>query len=618
MGSQALAHRGRDDDGLEILTDAGRGWTIGFAHRRLSILDPTPAGHQPMTDESNGNVITYNGEVFNFRQLGRSMEEDGVHLRSETDTEVVLKSFGRSGARWREAVGQWRGMFAFALWNRDEGSLSLVRDRFGIKPLYYHQGADYLVFSSEVRALLASGLVPGRLSMPAIDSFLRYGSVAAPLTIIEGIKSVLPGNRVLYQDGETRSTPYWELTGGIDKGRVFHEEGTVEEVRERVREAVSLHTVSDVPISVFLSGGIDSSAIVSLLRQTWNGELRTFSVNFTEAAFNEQSYAEEVAQRYETRHTSILLTEDEVLGRLTAAMDSLDQPSIDGINTWFVSEATAGEGMKVALSGLGGDEVFLGYRFFRNIERDERRRRMMGSLPGKMREVAGAMIGALPFASSTLKMGELLLSGEIGEHTVHLRRQLFSLRQRAALLATAGGGELTRATGRRDPLNRQPLEGFATGDEVNLASTLELDGYLSNTLLRDTDVMSMAHGLEVRVPLLDHPLVEQMLQLPGKFKLGGSESRPKWLLVEAAGDLPDRVVRRRKKGFELPFDNWLRGALRPMVGDLIKLSALQGVLDTRVVGTIWEKFLERRVTWSRVWALLVLAHWIRRNSGGIN
>lgn len=617
LGSKALAHRGPDDDGLEVLTDASRGWTIGFAHRRLSILDPTPAGHQPMTDESNGNVIAYNGEVFNFRQLRRSMEEGGVHLRSETDTEVVLKSFGRSGLGWREAVGQWRGMFAFGLWNRHEGALSLVRDRFGIKPLYYHQGRDYLVFSSEVRALLASGLVPARLSIPAIDSFLRTGSVAAPLTIIEGVWSVLPGNRVLYQDGETLTTPYWRLDGGVDQSGVVDEERKVEEIRELVRETVGLHTVADVPISVFLSGGIDSSAIVSLLRQTWNGELRTFSVNFTEAAFNEQAYAEEVAQRYETRHTSILLSEGEILGRLTAAMDSLDQPSIDGINTWFVSEATAGEGMKVALSGLGGDEVFLGYRFFRHVERDERWRRRAESLPRKMRELAGSMIGVLPVGSSGLKMGELLQSGEIEERSVHLRRQLFSQRQRAALLAAANGGGWSQTAAGLEPLHHSWLEGGAAGDEINLASALELGGYLPNTLLRDTDVMSMAHGLEVRVPLLDHLLVEEMLALPGEFKLGGSRSCPKWLLVEAAGDLPDRVVRRRKKGFELPFDSWLRGALRPMVEDLMNFSARQGVLDTRVVGTIWENFLDRRVTWSRVWALLVLAHWIRRNCGGI-
>ena len=614
-GSRALAHRGPDSDGLELLTDEKRGWTIGFAHRRLSIVDPTPAGDQPMVDESTGNLITYNGEVFNFRQLRRTMEESGVHFRSDTDTEVVLKGFGRSGARWREAIKPWRGMFAFGLWNHDEGALSLVRDRLGIKPLYYYQGADCLVFGSELRALLASGLVPRRLSRQAVDSFLRYGSVEGPLTMIDGVWSVLPGHRLLFRDGEVGSAPYWEIGCGPGSAEVHNEKELVEEIGELTREAVRLRTVADVPISVFLSGGIDSSAIVSLLRQTWSGDLRTFSVSFPETEFNEQSYAEEVARRYETDHTSILLSENQILGRLTAAMDALDQPSIDGINTWFVSSASADAGMKVALSGLGGDELFLGYRYFQSIERDERWRKMADLVPEGMQALAGYLIGALPPVSSMVKAREILRNGETSEPTVKLRRQLFGGRQRAALLGSAGStGSASNSA--LESWNRRQLAACAGADLINQASALELGGYLPNTLLRDADVMSMAHGLEVRVPLLDHLLVERLLRLPGSFKLGKSEGNPKWLLVEAAGDLPARVVKRRKKGFELPFDNWLRGALRPMAGDLLRLSSLQGVIDLKMARAIWDDFEARRVTWSRAWALIVLAHWVRRNSEG--
>ena len=619
-GSQALSHRGPDDKGLEVMIDESRGWTIGFAHRRLSILDLTPAGHQPMVDESTGNMIVYNGEVFNFRQSRKTMEESGVHFRSETDTEVILKSFGRSRTGWREVIRPWRGMFAFGLWDREAGSLSLVRDRLGIKPLYYYQEADFLIFSSEVRALLASGLVPRRLSRPAIDSFLLYGSVEGPLTIIEGVWSVRPGHRLLYHNGEAQSEPYWEIACAGKESGTSDEAGIAEEIRELTREAVRLRTIADVPISVFLSGGIDSSAIVSLLRQTWNGELRTFSVNFPGEKFNEQSYAEEVAQRYETRHSSILLSEDEVMARLNAAMEALDQPSIDGINTWIVSEAAAGAGMKVALSGLGGDELFLGYQFFQSIERDERWRRTAAALPGRMRNLAGLVIGTLPLGSAGLKMGELLQSGEIDKSSVQLRRQLFSWRQRATLLDGNIGGDSFGAAERLELGSRRRLGGGGGGGVLNQASALELGGYLPNTLLRDTDMMSMAHGLEVRVPLLDHLLVERMMELPGDFKLGRRRLHPwlsaKWLLVEAAGDLPPRVVRRRKKGFELPFDRWLRGTLRPMGEDLLRLSALQGVLNQKAAGMIWEDFQARRATWSRAWALLVLAHWIRRNIGG--
>lgn len=615
-GSRALAHRGPDDDGVELLIDECRGWTVGFAHRRLSILDPTPAGHQPMVDEQNGNLIVYNGEVFNFRELRRTMERDGVGFQSETDTEVVLKGFGRSGKGWREAIRPWRGMFAFGLWNRTEGNLSLVRDRLGIKPLYYFQSKDYFVFGSELRSLLESGLVPRRLSLPAVDSFLRFGSVQDPLTMIEGVWSVLPGHRILYQDDKISSQSYWEISGGEDSGEKLTREETVERITALTREAIRLRTVADVPIGVFLSGGIDSSAIVSLLRQTWSGELRTFSISFTETEFSEESYAEEAAERYSTEHTSIRLAEEEILSRLTVAMDALDQPSIDGINTWFVSSASASAGMKVALSGVGGDEVFLGYSLFRSIRRDERWQKLARRLPAGVQWLAGSAIGRISGGSAMAKAGELLRNAALGESPVWLRRQLFGRKQRSALLGEASGVDDSATAEVLNSWYRRQLERCSGADPINQASALELGGYLPNTLLRDTDVMSMAHGLEVRVPLLDHLLVEQVLRLPGEFKLGRKGSRSKWLLVEAAGDLPPRLVERRKQGFELPFDQWLRGPLQPLARDLLSDTMLTGILDPVVAQSIWDDFTARRVTWSRAWALIVLAHWARQNLGG--
>jgi asparagine synthase (glutamine-hydrolysing) len=611
-----LSHRGPDDEGIEIIVDEERGLTIGLAHRRLAILDLTVAGHQPMVDELTGNRIVYNGEVFNFQELRQGMESSGTIFRSESDTEVVLKSFGRSGERWAEAVTPWRGMFAFGLWNRVDGTLSLVRDRLGIKPLYYHLGDDFIVFASEIRSLLASGLVPRRLSRVAVESFLSQGSVEGPLTILDEVFAVLPGHHLRYRAGRVESIPYWPARLGNDRVSIDYEE-TTREVRELTRDAVRLWTVADVPISIFLSGGIDSSALVSLLHQSGIGDLRTFSVSFPEAEYNEQLYAETVARKYGTQHTSVMLSEQEALERVPRAMRALDQPSIDGINTWIVAEATAAAGLKVALSGLGGDEVFLGYNFYRTLTRDEKLRQLAAELPVSLCHLAGRAIRFGARSASGVKLGELLESNELELHTVRLRRQLFSQRQRCQLLGDAP--DLPNDKGARQMLeerrDRQSTQSRLM-DPLNQASALELGGYLTNTLLRDTDVMSMAHGLEVRVPFLDHLLIERLWQIPGEMKLGkGPGLGMKWLLAQAAGDLPGEILERRKKGFELPFHHWLSGALQPLAEEMLERSRSQGILDQQEVESVWESFLGGRTTWSRVWALIILTHWIDVNLG---
>lgn len=605
----ALAHRGPDDAGRQVFRDERSGMTIGLGHRRLSILDLSSAGHQPMVDESTGNRIVYNGEVFNFQRIRQEMEAAGEHFESETDTEVILKSFGASGV---EAITPWRGMFAFGIWEQGAGRLSLVRDRLGIKPLYYFEGRDFFIFGSEIRALLASGLVPRRLSRVGVESFLSYGSVEDPLTIIEGVYAVLPGHRLEYLDGRVESRPYWEIRVGEESGIRMPEEDLVDEIGSLTLEAVKLRTVADVPISLFLSGGIDSSAILSLLRRAGNGDIRTFSVNFGEAEYNEQEYAEIVARKYGTRHTSVMLTEGDVLGKIPAALDSLDQPSIDGINTWVVSEATAAAGLKVALSGVGGDEGFLGYRFFRTITRDEQMRRLVNRLPESVRMLAGAAIRATSGSASAIKMSQLLRSGSIDRHSVKLRRKLFTDRQREELI----GNDFAQLESQEDLKARQmhlewverQMENCRKGDSINQASALELGGYLPNTLLRDTDVMSMSHGLEVRVPLLDHLLIERLLRIDGRVKLG--HGLQKWLLVRAAGDLPAEIVERRKRGFEIPFAIWFRGALRSRIEEALCRPGLARVLNREAVRRVWSDFLAGRTTWSRVWALFVLSNWI--------
>jgi len=608
--TRALRHRGPDDEGIELITDDGSELTVAFGHRRLSILDLSPAGHQPMRDEATGNWITYNGEVFNFRAIRRGLGSHQLTFHSESDTEVLLKGYGRLGL---EAVNEWRGMFALGLWEAARRRLVLLRDRLGIKPLYYYHQGDTFIFASEVRALLQTGLVPRTLSRTAVESYLAYGSVQQPLTIIENVYSVLPGYALTFENGQVHSQPYWELHADTCAPRLADSRALTQEIGELLVESVQLRLVSDVPVGVFLSGGIDSSSVVALMRRATAGNIKTFSVYFKEREFNEHDYAERVAKRFATEHHPVLVTEDEILAKIPQALRAMDQPSVDGINSYVVSEAAARTGLKVAVSGLGGDEVFAGYDFFRTIIRDEQRRVQAQMLPAGMRRAVAAAIGAMASSNRATKLKGLLRSNQLSEHSVLLYRQLFTEEQRHRLLGPNGfnaehpsrDSEMLRAWAGRQ------LANCAAADPINQASTLDLGGYLSNTLLRDTDTMSMAHGLEVRVPLIDHRVVERLLAIPGHVKVRDRE--PKWLLVEAVGDLPREIVNRPKRGFELPFDHWLLGALREQVEDALHLPKLNGLFQVSAMKALWHDFEIGRVTWSRVWNLYVLGEWAKLN-----
>ncbi len=609
--TNALKHRGPDDDGIEIIHRADDGLVAGFAHRRLSILDLSPAGHQPMRDQATGNWITYNGEVFNFREVRQRLISRGLSFHSDSDTEVVLKGFGKFGIN---AIADWRGMFAFGFWDAQSRQLTLVRDRLGIKPLYYFHDGKTFIFGSEIRALLASGMVPRKLSAAALDGFLAFGSVQQPLTVIENVYAVLPGHTLTFSDGEISSKPYWQLRPEASAPSVPDERALSEEVGALLREAVRLRMVSDVPVGIFLSGGIDSSAVVAMLRHAGLDRLKTFSVCFSEQEFSEREHAERVARKYETDHTEVLLTANDLLTRLLSALQAMDQPSVDGINSYVVSEAASGAGLKVAISGLGGDEVFAGYSFFKTIARDEHLRGLIQAVPIGLRRAAATAIQSAAYGNRANKLGSLLESHELGEHAVMLHRQLFTGQQRLKLLRAGDYDATIRDRAMIAQWTTQRLANCAGADPINQASALELGGYMANTLLRDTDAMSMAHGLEVRVPLIDHLVVERLMKIPGQQKL--REGEPKWLLVEAAGDLPREIVRRSKRGFELPFKHWLTGALRKQVEAALcnaESSGMGNWLHPAATRNAWEDFTAGRASWSRVWSLYVLSEWTRLN-----
>ncbi len=610
-GVKVLAHRGPDDEGIETIDAGTEGWTTVFGHRRLAILDLSSAGHQPMRDVRTGDWMTYNGEVFNFHAIRSHLEAEGQRFHTGSDTEALLAGLGSHGL---SAIEEWRGMFALGWWDSSERRLILVRDRLGIKPLYYHFDGESFVFASELRALIATGLVQRRLSRTAIESYLAYGSIEQPLTMLEGVYAVLPGHSLVFENGRISSEPYWEVRSqSIASGAIGQREADLkEEIAELLTEAVRLRLVSDVPVGVFLSGGIDSSAVVSLLRRATSGEIDSFSVCFSEQEFSERQYAEQIAQRFGTRQHTVVLTGDEVLRKLPRALASMDQPSVDGINAWVVSEAAASAGLKVALSGLGGDEVFAGYSFFKTIARDEWRRRQAQRLPRGLRNTAAAAVGAVSTGNRATKLKGLLRSDDLDEPSVRLHRRLFTSEQSDRLLVPSGFS-LQHESDREllSGWNARQLGNCVDADAINQASALELGGYMCNTLLRDTDTMSMAHSLEVRVPLIDHVLVERMLSVPGESKLRPDE--PKWLLVDAVGDLPREIVDRPKRGFELPFKHWLLGPLREEVESSLLASRLGDVLRPGAVRALWDDFAEERVSWSRVWSLFTLDSWCRTN-----
>ena len=584
--NSALTHRGPDDQGV---VSCG---PVCLGNTRLAVIDTSPAGHQPMNDPATGNWITYNGETYNFKQLRHEL---GDSWHSNTDTEVVLRAYGKWGV---DAFRRLRGMFALAIWDEQQRRLVLARDPFGIKPLYYYATNGLFIFASELRALLASGLVPRKLSVAGIDSYLANGSIEAPLTIVDGVRQLLPGQYLAVDAKFEIAIADFRVANGETNIRSRAE--ATAQLRAELEESVRLHLVSDVPLGVFLSGGMDSSAMVALASRITGTPPRTFSVVFNEPEYSEAPHARAMAARFRTDHSETRLNEKQLLDLLPQAIASLDQPTMDGINTFVVSKAVKNAGVTVALSGLGGDELFGGYPSFRRALKVQSMWR-----PSKRLLRVASGFGKVAFNGSTQrhKFWQLAASDCAPADVYRITRQLFSPES------------VRRLTGRA-PLPLDPCV-ESTADVVNTISELELHGYMTNTLLRDTDAMSMAHSLEVRVPLVDVKVVDFALSLPGKWKVppnGNGVAKP--LLADALADLlPPEVMTRRKMGFTLPFEKWMQGRLRGEIESVFYDDDQLPGFHSQVVRDVWRKFLKkpRAVGWSRPWSLYVLARWCEIN-----
>lgn len=544
-----IAHRGPDDEGT--WHDDARG--VALAHRRLSIIDPSPAGHQPMSGAGGRLWMVYNGEVYNFAQVRAELEALGETFRSHTDTEVILAGYARWGAG---VLPRLRGMFAFAVWDAERGELFLARDRFGIKPLYWTRTpAGAFAFASELAALLAGGVVSRRVDPQAVWEFLSYGAVAQPRTILADAHAFPAGHWMRVRGTEVVETVrWWDLEEATRAQRqelagIAYPEA-VEGIRARLAEATRLHMIADVPVGAFLSGGIDSTAVVGLMSERVQAPIRTFAVGFEakHAALSELKWARLTAERFGAEHTEVVVTAADAANSFDALVEAWDQPSMDGTNTWFVSRAARVD-VAVSLSGLGGDELFAGYPHFRRY-----------ALATRLAPAGAPALGAalVPFGRAVpgrWRVDLQAIAARPVERLAVVRRLMGEGDKRRAVSPSLRAGEREAPAERLRGLVREGL------DPVQQVSYVEAAGYLRDTLLRDADAMSMAHALEVRPVLLDHVLAEYAFALPARCKLGGGQA--KRVLVDALADvLPREVVERRKMGFDLPLNAWLGGVLR--------------------------------------------------------
>jgi asparagine synthase (glutamine-hydrolysing) len=596
--SDALHHRGPDAGGI-FEADA-HGLSVRLVHARLKIIDLTEAASQPMAGRDPSVQLAFNGEIYRFEALRTELIQLGHTFRSQSDTEVLLRALEQWGPA---ALDRIKGMFAFALWDGRNGSLLLARDRIGIKPLYFARHDGGITAGSEVRALLASG-VPFEVDPAGVASFLAFGSVSAPGSIVKGIEALPPGHLAIFRRGALEVRRYWAPPRLAPSPG--DELGAAREVRKRLTDAVEAQLVSDVPVGLFLSAGMDSTALAACAAELRDRDIDTFTVVFNgaDAAWSEEVEAAHFAARLGVRHHLVPVQQDEALEHLDDIVAALDQPSTDGPNSWVIARAVRRAGITVALSGLGGDELFGGYDHLRAAHLYQGRYRAAMLLRPLLLALAPAFSG---LRRRDLRVDKALsLLGALGkaDRVYAARRSLMPEHMLEGLTSEAmdsfrAGG----LVGMLSPADINDREG------LDAQTILELSNYLTNTLLRDTDIMSMRHGLEVRVPFLDELLVEYILTVPADWRVKPHAQKP--LLASAVPEIGHHEAS-KKRGFVLPFANWLRSSLRSDVQRrLVRLEFAGPYVRPAAVETLWRRFLdgEDRL-WARVWAVYVLDRWI--------
>lgn len=573
---RALQHRGPDDHGLAAAED----FAACLAHTRLSVIDLSPTGHQPMRSTDGRYTITYNGEIYNYQSLKQDLLQQGETFVGNSDTEVILRLYQLEGLQFLQKL---RGMYALFIWDNLKRQGFAARDPLGIKPFYYWTDEHSLAFASEIRALLAANFFSGHLDTKGLSSYLRRGSCGEPDTLVQGVKLLPAGHFMTWENGNCEIKAHSQINFGSTG---ITPEAAIKKTRKALEDSVRAHFVADVPVGIFLSGGIDSTALLALARQVTDQTISTYSIAFEDPAWNEGDIARRVAAHFATNHTELLMTAAEAKSLFNDYLQAIDQPSIDGFNTYCVAKLARENGEKVVLSGLGGDELFAGYKSFDLLPKMTRWSRWFGFIApltsaiinGVARLVATGSSGRLRRVSDFVAAPGSLVAAH------QSLRGIFSNKEAHALCQS-----ITEQQHSEQPINA--ADGVNSESHIlDQISMLELSTYMRDQLLRDSDVMSMAWGLELRVPFVDYQLVQEIADIPAAIRL----QRGKKLLVDCVPELPEWVVNRPKQGFRFPFDEWFNEEIDnlPIESDVPEWISLN--------------------PWYRRWAISVLENWRAR------
>ena len=599
--NQLSGHRGPDNQG--IFQDEA----VILGHTRLSIIDLDARSNQPFISADGSVVVSFNGEIYNFQKLKNELKE--YSFITQSDTEVLVAAYLKWGISF---LAKLDGMFAIALWDKRTNNLVLARDKMGVKPLYYFQKNNTVVFSSEIRSILSCELVDRKLDLHALQDYLLYSTVHAPNTIVKNVKMLPAGHLIEVNEDDFTIRSFWDIRenykidfAGLDLIDIQ------KDVKNLFFKAVEKRLVSDVPFGAFLSGGIDSSAVVAAASEVSDQPIKTFCVSFKDHQFDESKYARIVSDLYKTDHHEILLSPNQLLDDLPSALSSMDHPSGDGPNSFVVSKAAKSAGVSMVLSGLGGDELFAGYDIF-NKAFQLLDKKWFFSFPPGIRKFIGLMLRTLKPSVASDKIAEIITQKYLELiYFYPIYRKLFTEKDLKKLIFLTKV-DLTRPF----IFGEDKLSSSSIGYELpflSKVSFLEMNTYMQHVLLRDTDQMSMAHSLEVRVPMLDVDLVEYVYGVKDQYKTGAD---PKQLLVGSLADLlPNSIVNRPKMGFLLPWNKWMKKELKEF--NISKLEYLKDlkIFNSLEIDSIWNKFENNnpKYSWSKIWSLVVLGNWLEEN-----
>ncbi|HTQ65521.1 MAG TPA: asparagine synthase (glutamine-hydrolyzing) [Puia sp.] len=592
--TDTMAHRGPDADGFYVDDE------VALGHRRLAIIDLSAAANQPFSDNSGRYKIIFNGEMYNYAEVKPLLSD--YDFKTTSDTEALIAAYAKWGP---DCLGYFRGMFAFAIWDNEEKEIFIARDRMGVKPLYYYLDEEKLIFASEVRAILSTGFVNRKVNSRALQDYFSYQSMTYPYSAVEDIQQLEAGCWMKVRKGKLLKKKYWDLTNIPVNFDFTDKKRTEIRIKELLLQSVKRRLVSDVPVGAFLSGGIDSSVVVGLMAEADSAKPNTFNICFEEKEFDESRYAEIIAKKFNTSHTRILLKPEFFLDELIPALDAMDSPTADGINTYVVSKAIRQKGVIVALSGVGGDELFAGYPYFNQFLQLQNKK-WIWKLPRALRQFSGFSKGG-----KIDRIGQIIGADSCNIENVYpVFRQILTpnLLKRLTRLAddhftTSLQQELLC---KKENLHRLPL--------LSQVSAAEYLGYTQHTLLKDTDQMSMAFSLEVREPFFDQDLVEFLLAVPDQLK---KPIYPKSLLVESVKPLlPEEIVFRKKQGFLFPWSVWMKKELFSFCDKQIKNICQRSFINGKALNEYWQRFIkgDSQIRWPELWLFVVLEYWMEKNS----